>query len=465
MTQNNTEVGELRSRLNLLGRILKVAQAAFTAGTEEELSLYIVNESVKFFNAENSYLFERSRSKLLAVSHAVEIVPTESARALTRMLNQLPAVVEPFIATENALPEKWNNDDWKIFSGEDKKAAIIVELTSSHSGIHYLWVLVFTDVVAIADLSSALSAAKVLGSFFSEALARFAAMPGNGKRWLYRFVAGKKRKVALIILILCVGILFIPIRDNVSAPLELKVQDDHVVFAPFTGTLRKAYVIEGENVNKDAPILEYDREEGELKLLQASSRYETAKLRSEVARKQALRNKEALADAELLALDAVSEAAEMKLMQWYVDHSVLKAPAAGRVYYADPDKLLNRVVQQGERLFEIVPEENALIAEIFLNEKDGSVLATPENLDFSLYLHNRPESVLSGKIVATSPRAIPLGPNQYGYRIRIELDQDCYGSGSQALYAGMRGVARLYGNRISIGYYLFRNLLFWWRNL
>ncbi len=65
-----------------------------------------------------------------------------------------------------------------------------------------------------------------------------------------------------------------------------------------------------------------------------------------------------------------------------------------------------------------------------------------------------------GKIVSISPKPILTDKRQFCYIIELELPEN-----NPAFVYGMRGVARVKGRRVSLGYYLFRNLILWWRRV
>ena len=120
--------------------------------------------------------------------------------------------------------------------------------------------------------------------------------------------------------------------------------------------------------------------------------------------------------------------------------------------------LLGKEVRAGERLFETVFSEQ-LLAEVYLNEKDAAVLEGDTGAE--LYLHARPErSLQKVEIIAVSRKPFITETNEYCYRVRVKFDDvDKIG------LVGMRGVARLTGETVTLGYYLFRNMILAWREL
>ena len=121
------------------------------------------------------------------------------------------------------------------------------------------------------------------------------------------------------------------------------------------------------------------------------------------------------------------------------------------------DKLAGRALRQGEKQFDILSDQG-MIAEIMVNEKDASVLeGTPRIL---LFLHTRPELPIQVKIISTRFYPELTEQNIYSYNLKAEMEGNVPG-----LRYGMRGVARVSGEKVKLGYYLFRSLVLWYRGL
>jgi hypothetical protein len=158
-------------------------------------------------------------------------------------------------------------------------------------------------------------------------------------------------------------------------------------------------------------------------------------------------------------LELQKEKAEITIKRnnWFMEKSVIRAKQSGVLDIGDKDKLEGKAVRAGEKLFEILSTEG-LIALVYLNEQTASVLG--KDCKVTLYLHTMPEMPLIGQIESISPKPVITEKKTYCYLIRIKLDTT-----KANLICGMRGVARISGPRVSFGYYLFRNIVLWWRRL
>ncbi len=460
-----TEVQQLRGRLAALSQIIKLGQGAFEAPTPAALASYIVNRSLGLIPADRSTLLEvrQRRVRVLAQAGQAKVVGDSAYNQALRTI----APAFPALEAVTLLAPDVENDvcplrDRTAFSA-DRETLVIVPLRSGRrrpDDCARFWVLGFWQEASRPAADGSLPLLRVLYRFYADA---FESLDGRGTG-RFRLVPGRwgRSRWLWLAVIVAALLVFVRVRDTVSADFELRPLEENVVYAPFPGTLRECLVGDGAPVKAGQAILRYDSDEVNFKLVQAMRRCELARMRYEVAQKQSVKDPASLAAAKLLQLEMASEAADVDLCKWYVEHSTLYAGADGRVFFNDIAKLLNRSLTAGERLFEVIPEHGALIAEVYLNERDAAVLTDPEQLSLALYLHTRPEQSLRGELLSVSPQALPIGLNHYGYRIRVKLAPE---ENSPELLSGMRGIARVQGPRVSLGFYLFRNLLIWWHGV
>lgn len=97
-------------------------------------------------------------------------------------------------------------------------------------------------------------------------------------------------------------------------------------------------------------------------------------------------------------------------------------------------------------------------AEISVNERDASVLGN--DLTSTLFLHTAPETAIPVTIQDVSPYPELTEQRTYCYKVRVDLPD-----GMTDLRYGMRGIAKLSGNNVSLGYYLFKSALLYFRGL
>ena len=91
-------------------------------------------------------------------------------------------------------------------------------------------------------------------------------------------------------------------------------------------------------------------------------------------------------------------------------------------------------------------------------EKDSAILEQSPSL--TLFLHTSPELPIVGKILSTRRYPELTEQKTYCYKVRVKLQNAPAG-----LRYGMRGVARISGGRVSIGYRLFKSSVLYFRGM
>ena len=98
------------------------------------------------------------------------------------------------------------------------------------------------------------------------------------------------------------------------------------------------------------------------------------------------------------------------------------------------------------------------MAEIPVNEAESSVLQNKFTAE--LFLHTAPEESIPLKVIRVAAYPELTEQKTYCYKVRGEIP----GNTGNLRY-GMRGIARLSGNKVTLGYRLFKSALLYFRGL
>ncbi|MBR9866129.1 MAG: HlyD family efflux transporter periplasmic adaptor subunit [Oceanospirillales bacterium] len=259
----------------------------------------------------------------------------------------------------------------------------------------------------------------------------------------------KNRLIRYVILTI-IALMFIPVRLSVIAPAEIVAKAPFLVTAGINGAIKSIDVMPGEVVSKNTPLVRFDD-------TQLVSEYE-------IARKSQLR-----AEAELLTtqrggfvdvrekskineLKANVELrkSEVEYAQKQLDKAVLVADQSGVVVLNDPHAWVGRPVSIGEKIMSIADPLRIEI-KIMLPVQDSIVLKQDEPI--RLFLDSDPLNSLDLSFVYATYLPEKTPQEVLANKVIADLDatQDRAG-----LRIGMRGTAKLYGDRVSLFYYLFR---------
>ena len=254
-----------------------------------------------------------------------------------------------------------------------------------------------------------------------------------------------------VALVLVAGVMFVPIRLSTLAPVEVVAREPAVVTAPLDGVIAEIFV-EPNTVVAEG---------------QALYRFEDTKFRNdyEVAEKNLAvgfmeyrkMTQGAFVDDETGAGMPV-QASEVRLKEterdyaWEILQQVeVKAPRGGIVLFNDKSDWIGKPVVIGERIMEVAnPKEYEL--KIDLPVEDAIVLR--EGADVEVFLNADPLEAIPASLSHASYHAEVLPDNVLAYRVKAKVTEP-----PESIRIGWQGTAKIYGERVSLFFYLFRRPL------
>ena len=462
-TVNNKEVLFLKGRVNLLSVILQLGHEAFLKDTEEELYFHILNNSRQVMPYTRSCIVEYRHSKvemLSVMGQAVVNQNSDYVLQIKEIIRAFAPVNSQMTINDDYLQK--NNISEHVVSAyseltDGKRKLMLLPLQppdKSKTERNIIWVIEFT---VKEDLAA--NSLTVLGKHYSEALWYML----SSKKWKSSRTFSKfsvlMRPMFIIAALLAAFVwacfsYTLPI--SAKADFELVPEKYAVSYAPIDGVVSKVFHTNGEKVKKGEVVLAYDTNE-----LNFDLSLEEKKLREiEINRSLAELDPERRAETPILEAQIKQELVKISEIRWKLAQTKVTAEHSGVLVMEEKEILLGKEVRAGEKLFETV-FSGKLIAEIHLNEKDAVVFDKDAETGVSLYLHARPEYPLpAAKVISISPKPFISETNDYCYRVKATFDN----SNNLGL-VGMRGVAILHGKTVTLGYYLFRNMILAWREL
>ena len=460
-TANNKEVLFLKGRVNLLSTMLQLGHDAYSKETIEDLSFHILNNSRQVMPYSRSCLVEFSVGKPNIVGIMGQAVVNHSSDyslQMRKVLDYFAEITEQTVVTYDLVSQN---------GGKEAAITALTELTEDErklmllpllppDGVQvdrkFIWVVEFrvNEELAASSLS-------VLASHYSEALW----YKLKGKTWSGSSLYSKTKKVLrpmrlLIALVVAAALSCVFYEVPISSKADFELIPEHygVSYAPIDGVIEDVAYSSGHGVEKGATILKYNDKALSFEHSLAEKRLQEIAMERSIAEVDPTRR----AEVKILGLQMQQEMVRIDEIKWKLSQIEIKAEYSGILVMEEKEILLGKEVRAGERLFETVFSEQ-LLAEVYLNEKDAAVLEGDTGAE--LYLHARPErSLQKVEIIAVSPKPFITETNEYCYRVRVKFDDvDKIG------LVGMRGVARLTGETVTLGYYLFRNMILAWREL
>ncbi len=465
--QQSREMLLLKGKLNALSAIIRVGHESFSKNDLPHWGAHVVNNSVVAVPYSRSALVDmRIIPKIVAVSGQPEV------KGDSEYCQELVDLVAPFSKLGKIIcldPEiltsfKAGADSFSAYEYFMKSAAAvyivpIVEfgLKDSDEGM-MLWVVEFAQKEQAAVAPAILP---LLREHYSESLYYILnrRRPPLMRRLMERRAWFKPSRIMIVLLALfMIACVAVRIRLTVSADFELVPEKEIIAYSPFEGVLSKCHMKSGDRVKKGDVVLEFDTEERSFNLNSAMNEFRRSSETFELISRQAFKDDSKRGQVRLLELQRDKSGIEVSRNNWYLERSVLRAEGNGILDIGgEVSSLEGKAVRPGEKLFEILDTEN-LVAEISLDERNSSVIIPGTRI--KLYLHTQPGKAIRGEILSVTPKPVLTERGIYCYLIRVAMSEK-----PKDLICGMRGVARVAGARVSLGYYIFRHIILWYRKL
>ena len=457
-----------RGKLNALSAVLRLGHESFEKNNLVQWGTHVVNNSVLAVPYSRSALldFRGLSPRILTISNQPEINNNSEysinlmylARSL-KSLSRAVVVDHEFLKSQEADERSCEALDYFMETSKALMAMPIIPPDSSENNEElFVWIVEFENKRSAAAASALLP---LLCRHYSESL-QYAL--SSRKKNVFNSLVNKRSflkpsRIILGLLFLFIICLFaVKVRENIAANAEIIPEVEHIYYAPFDGIIDNCFANKsGMFVKKDKPILKYDNEELAFRLLASRNEYNKIKAKLDLIQNESFNDISKRGQVKLLTLQKERAAIDIARNQWQLKKSEMKAEISGTLDIGDADKLAGRAVRAGEKLFEIVSTKN-LIALVYLNERNASVFT--KNSIVTLYLHNSPETPIECEVQRVSPKPILTEKKVFCYLIRLKMLNH-----PTDIMCGQRGIARISGPRIRLGYYLFRNIVLWWRRV
>lgn len=259
------------------------------------------------------------------------------------------------------------------------------------------------------------------------------------------------RWVALALLLLAL----LPVRQSVIAEGQVVPAAPSVIASGLNGVIHDVFVKPNQPVNKgdllirlDATELVHRKSRVQQELALAMERLRKAEQQSFAARSEPREGTAVFAE---LRAETELKHIELDYIEGLIERLEIRAPVAGVVLFSSPKDWLGRAVSTGEKIMEVA-EEHDREFEIWLDASDAIALADGNQIKF--FPDAFPLSSMDGAVHSVGYFANQTPDQTMAYRITASVEQD-----NEKIRMGMKGTARLYGDRILLGYYVMRKPL------
>jgi hypothetical protein len=439
-------ISNVEQQLFALSTLVQLGKRGRHAATPQELGFVMVNETHSLVPYRQAVLWRRDAAgagSVIAISGAAVVERNAPLTLwLSRALAKLDAAAAdnaPRAVSADDLPpalrEEW--EEWlpahglwmPIMAGDDRRLGALLfarDQPWSEGERHLLQELV---------------------DGYAGAWAVFRGRRRLFGPWLWR----PNRMVKLAIAVAVFLALWLPIRLSALAPADVVPLKPAIVRAPLDGVVDRFKVEPNQDVKQGQPLLDLDPRAIKNRLEVARQALAVAEAEYRQAAQQAVFDDKSRSQLAILKGRMDQRRAEARYAQSLADRIHVTAPRGGIALLDDPDDWIGRPVSIGERLMEIADPSQAEL-EIWLPVADAINLKPGAVVDF--FLNISPDAPLHAALRQTSYEAAMSPNGVLGYRLKAR-----FAEGTPLPRIGLRGTAKVYGDRVTLFYYLMRRPL------
>jgi hypothetical protein len=154
------------------------------------------------------------------------------------------------------------------------------------------------------------------------------------------------------------------------------------------------------------------------------------------------------ADLNVLKSKVEQHSAEVAYIQDQLARSQIKASQQGIVIFTDAQDWLGKPVAIGEGILQIA---NSQQVELKMHLPVADLIVFDNNAETVMFLNSDPQHPIEANLYYSSYQAEISADNLLTYRLKAHLRDS-----SDIPRIGLKGIAKIYGQRVTLFYYLFR---------
>ncbi|MEB6587975.1 HlyD family efflux transporter periplasmic adaptor subunit [Pseudomonas asiatica] len=419
----------------LLAHYLKLERQARAAASTEVLAFSMVNDSQPLFGYRHGALLIAGKVRAMTGISVVE--PNAPFVVFIERLAACLAAGERF-ALPGAVPsesvDQASRDDWQALSAPH---AFWLPLKDRDDQVFGgLWLARDTPWSEAEQILLA-----QLGDCYSHAWR--ALQPG--KPWRLRWPARTRWALAGALLL----VLLVPVRQSVLAPAEVVPRNGQVVAAPLDGVVAEFLVKPNQPVQAGQVLMRFDATSLKAQADVAERTLGVAEAELKANAQRAFSDADSGARLDLLAARVEQKRAERDYARDLLARSEVRAERDGVAVFADAQRLLGKPMRTGERLMEIADPAQA---ELRVELPVADAIGLENGAEVALFLDSDPLHRHSATLERSAYQAQSTAAGQLAYRLDAAFD-------GAPPRIGLRGTAKLFGDRAPLALYLLRRPL------
>lgn len=427
--------------------LIGLQQRAMAASDVQALAFLVANETWHLIPYRQAMVFLHDtfgRPQLKAVSGLVSALEDTPFTLWLRRLvgfiqKQTPEAPTESRFTAHDLPETWH-EGWQEWWPEQALRYPLITPDGQHVGeVFYVRDEPWTD----ADMKIL----QVLHPHYAHCFNAFRART----TWIQRWRGAKRRSLHMVGVAALVSIVMaIPVRLSVLAPAEIIALKAEAVAAPTDGVVKLFHVPPNQSVRQGDRLFSLDDTTLRNRRDVALQSLSVARAEALAVNQRAFDNPQSRAEVAALQGRVREREAEMAYLDELLGRLDVVASHDGIFVYGDPNDWIGRPVVTGERIAQLAHPDTLGVL-VWVPVADA--IAMHLGAEIKVYLQTAPLNALSAALIETSYQATLSPENIASYRVRGRL------LGDDKVHIGLRGVAKVYGERQPLIYWIMRRPL------
>ncbi|MBF0098314.1 MAG: HlyD family efflux transporter periplasmic adaptor subunit [Magnetococcales bacterium] len=439
----------LERQLQSLSSLIHIEKKARMATNTQEVGFLVVNEThalVTYHQAALWLVLDGAQGRIEALSGVVEPDPQAPYVVwLTKTFqhiaaNESASTLHPFSAKDLPEPGCSEWEDWFPTYG--------------------IWLPLVTPegnrlggFILARDKEWTEPEQRVL-AYISESYAYTLNIVSQKKRgwWARLFAWSQRQHFKILLTLLVIALMWLPVRQSALAPAEVVASAPTIVRAPLDGVVNQFHIYPNQTIRAGQPLLNLDDVTLKNRLEVARKTLEITETKYRQAAQQAVFDKKSQTELELFKGQMEKQSAEVIYLKQLLDKILILAPQDGIAIFEDVNEWLGRPVVVGEKILMIADQRKTELA-IQLPAKDAISLSP--GADVTLFLSIDPEHPVAATLYFASYNPTVTAENFLAYRLKARFKN----KQQELPRIGLQGTAKIYGEEVTLFYYLFRRPL------
>lgn len=258
----------------------------------------------------------------------------------------------------------------------------------------------------------------------------------------------QNRTIRISLSLFIVAVMFIPVNQTVIAPAEVVPVNPFVASSPIDGIVKEFYVQPNEAVVKDQPLFSLEDRDIRNNYIITKKALAVAKANYKSAVQKSFSDLESKARIPVLKSLLDQKEAEVAYSSDLLERIIIRSPGEGIAIFSNHSDWLGRPVLVGEKIITLA-DPTATELQIWLPVDN----AINMNADARVraFLNINPTRPLEATVRQFSFEAQASPDDVLSFQLRAT-----FAEGTAAPRIGLKATAKLYGDRVSLFYYIFR---------